>query len=168
MEKFGLFNSSGGDRTYNAVDFAAYFGDLVSNGVFYRNADNLKTTPGAGFTVETAPGSAWINGYRYENTAALSLQLETAHGVHPRIDRVVLRLDSVGRSIRLAVITGVAAKVPAAPALTRNADMYELGIADVTIPQAATAVTTANITDTRLDNSVCGLVNSLVSAVYEV
>ena len=168
MEKFGLFNSSGGDRTYNAVDFAAYFGDLVSNGVFYRNADNLKVIPGAGFTVEVCPGSAWINGYRYENTSALSLQLETAHGVHPRIDRVVLRLDSVGRSIRLAVITGVAAKVPAAPALTRNADMYELGIADVTIPQAATAVTTANITDTRLDNSVCGLVNSLVSAVYEV
>ncbi len=81
MEKFGLFNSSAGDRTYNAVDFAAYFGDLVSNGVFYRNSDNLKVTPGAGFTVETAPGSAWINGYRYENTAALSLQLETAHGV---------------------------------------------------------------------------------------
>ncbi len=166
MEKFGLFNSSAGDRTYNAVDFAAYFGDLVSNGVFYRNSDNLKVTPGAGFTVETAPGSAWINGYRYENTAALSLQLETAHGVHPRIDRVVLRLDSVGRSIRLAVITGVAAKVPAAPALTRNADMYELGIADITVPQAATTISAANITDTRLDNTVCGLVNSLVSAVY--
>ena len=168
MERSGFFNSSGGDRSYNSTDFAAYFGDLVSNGVFYRNADNLKVSPGTGFTVEVAPGSAWINGYRYENTAALSLQLETAHGVHPRIDRVVLRLDSVGRSIKLAVLTGVAAKVPAAPALTRNADMHELGLADVTIPQAATTINAANISDTRLNTALCGLVNSLVSAVYEV
>ncbi len=164
MEKYSFFNSSGGDRSYNATDFAAYFGDLVSNGVFFRNADNLKVAPGTGFTVEVAPGSAWINGYRYENTAALSLQLETAHGVHPRIDRVVLRLDSVGRSIKLAVIT----KAPTAPALTRNADVHELGIADVTVPQAATTINAANISDTRLNNNLCGLVNSLVSAVYEV
>jgi hypothetical protein len=167
VEKFSFFNSSGGDRCYNAVDFAAYFGDLVSNGVFYRNADNLKVSPGTGFAVEVSPGSAWINGYRYENTATLSLQLETAHGVHPRIDRVVLRLDSVGRSIKLAVITGVPAKAPVAPTLTRNADIFELGLADITIPQAATTVNAANVFDTRLATSLCGLVNSLVSAVYE-
>ena len=55
-----------------------------------------------------------------------------------------------------------------APALTRNADVHELGLADVTIPQAATAVNVANISDTRLNNNLCGLINSLVSAVYEV
>jgi hypothetical protein len=168
LEKAGFFNSSSGDRNYNAADFAAYFGDLVSNGVFYRNADNLKVAPGVGFAVEVAPGSAWVNGYRYENTAALSLQLETAHGVHPRIDRVVLRLDSAGRSIKLAVVAGVPAKVPSAPALTRNSDIYELGLADITIPQAATTVSAANVADLRLNTALCGLVNSLVSAVYEV
>jgi hypothetical protein len=167
LEKAGFFNSSGGDRNYNATDFAAYFGDLVSNGIFYRKADNLKVTPGAGFSVEISPGSAWINGYRYENTAALSLQLETAHGVHPRIDRVVLRLDSVGRSINLAVVTGVPAKAPSPPGLTRTADVSELALADVTVPQAATTVSAANVADLRLDNNLCGLAGSLVSAVYE-
>jgi hypothetical protein len=34
-EKYGFFNSSDGDRVYDATDFAAYFGSLVSNGVFY-------------------------------------------------------------------------------------------------------------------------------------
>jgi hypothetical protein len=167
IEKSSFFNSSNGDRAYNAADFAAYFGDLVSNGIFYRNANNLKAAPGVGFAVEVAPGSAFINGYRYENTAAMSLQLATADGVNPRIDRVVLRLDSVARSIKLAVVTGVAAKTPAAPALTRNADIYELGVADITIPQAATTVAAANIADIRLNTALCGLVNSLVSAVYE-
>ena len=117
--------------------------------------------------MDVAPGSAWINGFRYENTATINLQLETAHGVHPRIDRVVLRLDNVGRSINLAVLTGVAAKDPAAPALTRNADVYELGLANIAVPKASTAVAAANITDIRLNTAFCGLANSLVSAVYE-
>jgi hypothetical protein len=61
----------------------------------------------------------------------------------------------------------VAAKVPAAPVLTRNADVYELGLADITIPQAATTISSANVADLRLNTAVCGLVNSLVSAIYE-
>jgi hypothetical protein len=167
VERSGLFNSSGGDRKYNSADFAAYFGDLVSNGVFYRNTDNLKVIPGSGFSVSVKPGSAWINGYRYENTAELRLQPSTAHGVNPRIDRVVLRWDNVARSINLTLVEGTPASTPTAPALTRNSDIYELGIAEVTIPQAATTVTAEHIADTRLDTSLCGLVNSLVSAIYE-
>ena len=34
MEKSGFFNSSDGDRVYDATDFAAYFGSLVSMGYF--------------------------------------------------------------------------------------------------------------------------------------
>ena len=167
MEKSGFFNSSSGDRTYDAADFAAYFGDLVSNGIFYRKADNLKAIPGTGMAVIVSPGSAWINGYRYENTAAMAMPLATAHGVYPRIDRVVVRWDSVARSVRLAVLTGTPVAVPTAPALTRTEDIYELGLADIAIAQAATSITAGTIADTRLNTSLCGLVNSLVSAVYE-
>ena len=45
MEKSGFFNSSGGDRVYSATDFAAYFGKLVSNGIFFAVATNLQVTP---------------------------------------------------------------------------------------------------------------------------
>ena len=48
MEKSGFFNSSDGDRVYSATDFAAYFGRLVSNGIFYTSASNLLVTPGSG------------------------------------------------------------------------------------------------------------------------
>ena len=51
MEKSGFFNSSGGDRVYSATDFAAYFGRLVSNGIFYAAATNLLVTPGSGMWV---------------------------------------------------------------------------------------------------------------------
>lgn len=114
-----------------------------------------------------AAGSAWINGYRYENTDALNMLLVTANGSNPRIDRIVLRLSQINRSIRLAVVTGTSAVTPVAPALTRTSDIYELGIADVLIPTAATTIAANNITDTRLNNSLCGMVNSLVTAIYE-
>lgn len=167
MEKSGFFNSSDGDRVYDATDFAAYFGNLVSNGVFYASATNLQATPGNGLAVSVAAGSAWINGYRYENTDDLNLPLTTANGSNPRIDRIVVRLSQVNRSIQLAVVDGTPAATPSAPALTRTSDVYELGIADVLIPAAATSIATNNITDTRLNTSLCGLVNSLVTAVYE-
>lgn len=167
MEKSGFFNSSDGDRVYDATDFAAYFGNLVSNGVFYASATNLQATPGNGLAVSVAAGSAWINGYRYENTDALNLPLTTANGSNPRIDRIVVRLSQVSRSIQLAAVDGTPAATPSAPALTRTSDVYELGIADVLIPAAATSIATNNITDTRLNTSLCGLVNSLVTAVYE-
>ena len=51
MEKSGFFNSSDSDRVYDATDFAAYFGSLVSNGIFYRTSSNLQVSPGSGLGV---------------------------------------------------------------------------------------------------------------------
>jgi hypothetical protein len=59
--------------------------------------------------VDFSTAAAWINGYNYENTTSLDLPITTANGVNPRIDRVVIRWDNVGRAINLAVKTGVAA-----------------------------------------------------------
>ena len=167
MEKSGFFNSSGGDRVYSATDFAAYFGKLVSNGIFYAIATNLQVTPGNGMAVSVAAGSAWINGYSYENTDALELNLATASGVNPRIDRIVVRFSAVDRRIYLAVLTGTPTEVPVAPTLTRTNDTYELGIADILVPKGSVTISALSITDTRLNTALCGLVNSLVTAVYE-
>ena len=167
MEKSGFFNSSGGDRVYSATDFAAYFGKLVSNGIFYAAPTNLQVTPGSGMAVSVVAGSAWINGYSYENTDSLELNLATASGVNPRIDRVVVRFSAVERRICLAVLAGTPAEVPVAPTLTRTNDTYELGIADVLVSKGSVTVSALNITDMRLNTALCGLVNSLVTAVYE-
>lgn len=167
MEKSGFFNSSDGDRIYNATDFADYFGSLVSSGIFYKVSSNLQVSPGTGLGISVAAGIAWINGYRYENTDTLNILLTTANGSNPRIDRVVIRLSKVDRNIKLAVVDGTPATTPVPPSLTRTSDIYELCIAEVLIPTAATSIVTSNITDTRLNPNLCGLVNSLVSAVYE-
>ena len=167
MQKSGFFNSNNGDRVYDASDFASYFSKLVSNGIFYTDADNLKVISGGGMAVSVQAGSAWISGYCYENTDALELTLDIADGVNPRIDRVILRWSAVERNIKLAIKTGAAVSSPTAPALTRNSDVYELGLADVAVAKGILAVNAGNITDTRLNSNLCGTVNSLISAVYE-
>ena len=167
MEKSGFFNSSGGDRVYDATEFARYFGSLASNGVFWASAANLKVSPGSGVNIVIAPGSGWINGYSYENTSPLEKALETPHGVNARIDRIVLRLSMPERRIYAAVKTGTPASLPEPPELTRTSDVYELALADVTVPRAAVSLVVGNIADQRLNTNLCGLVNSLVSAVYE-
>ena len=166
-EKYGFFNSSGGDRVYNAADFAGYFSKLVSNGIFSKTADNLKVNAASGMNLTVQAGSAWIDGYCYENTDPLTLTLSTADGVNPRIDRVVLRWSAVDRNIMLAIKAGAAASSPSAPALTRNSNVYELGLADIAVGRGAAAISAGDITDTRLNTSLCGTVNSLMGAVYE-
>lgn len=167
MEKSSFFNSSGGDRVYNATDFAAYFSKLVSNGVFCATPTNLKVITATGMNINVSAGSAWINGYSYENTDNLLLGLTGADGTNPRIDRVVIRWSAVSRDIKVAVLTGVPSSSPTVPALTRNSNVYELGIADIAVAKGAVSIAAGNITDTRLNTSLCGLVNSLISAVYE-
>jgi len=167
MERYMFFNSFNGDRVYDAADFASYFSKLVSNGIFYTIATNLKVSAGAGMTVIVAAGSAWINGYSYENTTDLTLTVPAANGINDRIDRVVLRWSNLDRDIQLAVKTGTAAASPTPPALTRNGDIYELGLADVKVDRAAASIPSGNISDTRLDTNLCGTVNALISAVYQ-
>ena len=152
---------------YSATDFAAYFGDLVSNGIFYAAADNLKVSASVGMGITVQSGAAWINGYSYENTAPFAMTVATADGINPRVDRVVLRWSAVNRGINLVIITGAAAANPTAAALTRSNDVWELALADIAVAKGAVSIAAGNITDTRLNTSLCGLVNSLVSAVYE-
>ena len=167
MEKSGFFNSSGGDRTYNAADFASYFGNLVSNGIFTKTADSLKVSAASGMNIQIQSGSAWIDGYCYENTEPLVMAVPTADGINPRIDRVVLRWSAVDRSIKLAVKPGAAASSPVAPVLTRNSDIHELGLADIAVGRGVVSINANDITDLRLNSGLCGTVNSLIGAVYE-
>ncbi|MDF1495866.1 hypothetical protein [Caproiciproducens sp. CPB-2] len=167
MEKSGFFNSTSGDRMYDAADFAGYFAKLVSNGIFYTNADNLRVTPGDGLSVNVLAGSAWINGYAYENTGELNLTLAAADGVNPRVDRIVVRWDAVERKISAAVLTGTAVASPTAPDITRSDNIYELVLADIAVAAGAVSLADGDITDRRLDTSLCGTVNSLITAVYE-
>lgn len=156
------YGSVNHDRRYKSNDFRAYYALFIGNGVFYRNSSALKVVEGGGMTVMLSIGNAFIEGAGYRNTSALEIKLDTADGALSRIDRIVIRNDYKKRNTYAAVLKGTYSAQPQAPALTRNADAYEIAVADVLVAKGAVSVTQADITDTRLNKDLCGIVTALV------
>lgn len=156
------FNSVDGDRVYKAEDFRNYFAQFIGNGVFYANSNALKVVESGGMTVGINAGAGWVAGAGYINDSLLSKQLANADGALNRIDRVVLRCDYTERLVYVDVLQGAYSVQPLAPDLTRNADKYELALADVYVAAGATSITQKDITDQRLNTLVCGIVTGLI------
>lgn len=165
MEKSSFFNSVSHDRVYRAEEWAEYFASFIGNGVFPVPSNNLQVVAGSGMIVTVKAGKAWINGYFYYNTGDLSLTLPVADGVLNRIDRIVVRWDLTERLISVVVKSSVPSASPTPPALQRDADAYELCLADITTGAGVTAISQAVITDRRLDPSLCGVVAGVVDQI---
>jgi hypothetical protein len=159
MERSGFFNSENGDRRYKASDYAEFFNSFITNGVFPNLSTSLQVISNNDMTVTVKAGKAWINGYIYYNDADLILPVDVADGVLNRIDRIVLRMDTTGRAITAQVKKGAFSSSAVAPVLERDADGYELGIADIAINAGATAISQSSITDLRLSSDYCGVVS---------
>ena len=165
MEKSSFFNSVSGDRKYKAEDWASYFGSFIGNGVFPVPSTGLQVVVGSGMQVTVKAGKAWINGYFYNNTSDLSLTLATADGVLNRIDRIVVQWDLTNRIISVKAKSSSYSASPTAPAVERDADIYELAIADVYVSAGATTITQSNITDRRYNTELCGIVVGVVEQI---
>lgn len=92
---------------------------------------------------------AVVRGFMYQSTAQETLTIQASES-NPRIDSVVLRLDPSTNTIILAVVKGTAAVSPVAPTLTQtDTAVYELRLANVSVPASATTISAGNITDLR-------------------
>lgn len=166
-EEYRFFNHIDGDRQYFADDFAEYFRQVLTNGILNGGTNLQVYCNGSDRVARIKPGRAWIEGYFYKLTDELELPLAEAHGTYDRIDRIVVRLNRnpIHRHIRAFVLTGEPAMEPVAPALRRDVldeYVYEISLAQILVVHNTSVVQPVNVTDERLDASVCGLVNSLV------
>lgn len=155
------------DRVYLAEQFAAYFASFIGNGVFGKSMQKLQVVGQSNpdMSVKVLSGEAWINGWWYRDKDSYTLQIQTADGMLPRKDIVVLRWGSYERDMWIEVITGVPASRPVKPSIRRDADYYDLQLAVINIPAGAINITQTNIQDTRLDTIVCGLVTGTVEQI---
>jgi len=113
-------------------------------------------------TITIKAGSGFINGYYYRNTTDLKKTLAVADGVLHRIDRIVMRWSLIDRAIYIAVKQGAPSNAPTAPSLKRDAEVYELALADIYIGAGITAVSQSSITDRRADINLCGFVTGVI------
>lgn len=147
------------DRAIDSSFLRKVFAQYFSDGVFYKPTTALQVTVDTGMQVKVMPGSCHIQGAIGIEEAERTLTVQASE-TQDRIDTVVARLNLSlsARTIDLYVVKGVPAISPVAPELTRNATVWELGLANIFVAKNTAAITQQRITDTRLDGSRCGLV----------
>ena len=166
MSKIVLYPAN--DYDFDAADVAAYLAGLTS-GVF-SSAEDFPVTAAGGLKVTVGAGRGWVHpsrftGYSITKREADTLALPLADPSLPRIDRIVMRYDAGARAASLQVLQGTASSTPTAPAISRTELIYDLCLAEITRPAGSTAVTTGQITDTRLDEALCGIVRDGVTGI---
>ena len=160
-----VFNMGGGahsDAAYTAFENAAY-GSCVAN------ATSLAVSAGSGMSVRIAAGDAIIStpssGKRIQSDAIETVTISAANATYPRIDSVVVYIDSavqpttavidnINGILKFAAVAGTPAASPTAP--TESMIQAAIGagnrymvLADVKVPNGATSMNTATFTDRR-------------------
>lgn len=166
MSKIVLYPANGYD--FDAADVAAYLAGLTS-GVF-SGAEDFPVTAAGGLKVTVGAGRGWVHpsrftGYSITKREADTLTMPLADPSLPRIDRIVMRYDAGARAASLQVLQGTASSTPTAPAISRTELIYDLCLAEITRPAGSTSISTGQITDTRLDEKLCGIVRDGVTGI---
>lgn len=152
MAEFSLFHttstSGDGASAYTQAQLLAWLrrtftATPASEGVLKNYAGGLAVS-GAATPLTVATGAAVVDGFPYENDAAVSLAVPTP-AVGTTGKRVVLRADYVAHTVRIALISS-ADGVSAFPALTQTAGVtWEISLATLSV--TTTGVIT--VTDAR-------------------
>ena len=167
MIRSGFYNSKSNDRQYYADDINMPYKRLVSNGVIPVPSSAFQVLAAGGMAVKIAAGNGLFGDRWAENTTDLTLELEPAHVTLNRIDLIVIRSDNTEtvRDTGAFIIKGTPATSPVAPKINRTEYIQEYALAEVMVKAGATAITQANITDTRADSTRCGWCTSLIEQV---
>ena len=166
MSKIVLYPANGDD--FDAADVAAYLAGLTS-GVFSGDED-FPVTAAGGLKVTVGAGRGWVHpsrftGYSITKRESDTLTMPLADPSLPRIDRIAMRYDAGARAASLQVLQGTASSTPTAPAISRTELIYDLCLAEITRPAGSTSISTGQITDTRLDEALCGIVRDGVTGI---
>ena len=153
---------------YSAQDIATYLCTRTS-GVYSKETNYAVTITGAR-QLTVAPGLAWINyddfaGVSVCSRAPVALTVPEADATLPRKDRVVLQFDTDANLTALKLKPGTPAADPQPPAIQQNHRTYELGLAVLSVPAGTAAITSADLTDTRADEDVCGVMRDSVTGI---
>ena len=153
---------------YSAEDVATYLCTRTS-GVYSKETNFAVSITGTR-QITVAPGLAWINYDDFKGVSVCSreenvLTVPEADNILNRVDRVVLQFDTSENIAAIKLKTGTPAVAAQPPDILQNHNQYELGLCTISVPAGSTAVTAADITDTRADETVCGVMRDGVTGI---
>lgn len=153
---------------YSAEDVATYLCTRTS-GVYSKETNFAVSITGTR-QITVAPGLAWINYDDFKGVSVCSreeniLTVPEADNTLNRVDRVVLQFDTSENVTAIKLKPGTPAVAAQPPDILQNHNQYELGLCTISVPAGSTAVTAADIYDTRADETVCGVMRDGVNGI---
>lgn len=156
------------DRVYTAKDIRKPYDTVFTDGILPEadgTAGNvLKVTATGGLNISIATGNAKLGGAWFENEGDYNITLDTA-GSTDRYDCVIIRNDDNDNVRGVDIYINSLSAVPTINDLIRTDTVYEICVAYVRVPAFATAITDANIIDTREDGSLCNTMRGVGATV---
>lgn len=168
-ERSGFFsakqNEDGSyDREYLADEFAEYFANFISNGVYVTPANQLKVTysgaPDKLFTVIVKKGKAYIDGYWYELTEDMEVTISANTKSYAIKDVICCTLDKTERKVSIILKEEVISDMP-----VNNNTQHDLVLSTVMVQPNASKLNAEDITDKRPDKTYCGFVTGVVDQI---
>ena len=163
-DDYGFFwHSQGGDRLYSPTSFELWLKKFFTSGVF---EGDLFVSATSGMNVSVSDGYANVDGKVRFFPSDNVLTIPAAGANTVRIDTIVIERNEGDRNISLKVVEGTPTTdepIPTPP--VREDGVYQLVIAEVYVGEAVSEITQANITDKRLDDTVCGYVTGTVEEI---
>lgn len=148
------------DRLYGSIDFATLFGMFFTNGVFVNPTTNLQVVAKEGLTLTVKAGRAFIDGYWYELTEDMYINIDVNTTSYAVNTTIVCVLDRTNRVVEIKAKNNVLDTLP-----VNDGTIHELVLAVVKVGVGITEITNADITDTRFDNNYCGVVKGTVEQI---
>lgn len=151
MFTFGFYDSLNGDRKYNAQQISSLFDGIIEDGVYANVGELFAVIPGTGLQVVVKTGRAWFNHTWNLNDSLLPLTIETPDVLRPRIDSVVIEVNTnlEIRENSIKIIKGTPSTSPVPPDLKNDEGIYQHLLANVTVDANATA-----IAESKIENKV--------------
>ena len=154
--------------TYSAEDVATYLCTRTS-GVYAKDSNFAASITGTR-QVTIAPGLAWMNYDDFKGVSVCSredtvLTVPDADNTLNRVDRVVLQFDTASNLTAIRLKTGTPAVAAQPPDILQNHNQYELGLCTISVPAGSAAISAADVTDTRADEDVCGVMRDGVTGI---
>lgn len=146
------------DRAVSSETLRSLYAAMMTNGIILRDSTNLQVVENEGLKLKVKSGFCLMNGCMKKFDKDTSIELAAAEVT--RVDTIVARLNlnQEVRDITIEVIQGTGTEPPA---LVREGDIYDLGLANVTVNAGAVTIAQADINDTRLDTDRCGIISSI-------
>lgn len=154
-----FYPSENHDRVYKAESFEYWLKKFFTTGVF---AGDLQVKEKDGMTILIEPGYINIEGKVKPYEEQQELLIQTAHATYDRIDLVVIERNDSERDFLVKVITGGYSSDPTPPEPERENGIDQRVLAQIRVNHGAVKITQADITDTRADQKLCGIVAGTV------